>query len=228
MEIPVPVLELPHWRVNFRPAHFNPGSIQSDRDLFELVERNAVSFRGWNYPHVSSRLNERSATEKYVASWANFMGHVEYWRLFQSGQFLHLFSVPEVANKAWRNKYSHIDAPGIFSVRNVIFTMTEIFEFAARLSAQRMYAGGLSIKIEVKHVRGFVLVSDFDRLLHGEYAAHADSVARDVQSDSEDMILDNSRIAADSAVWFFNQFGWRNPARIDIEREQAALKSGNF
>jgi len=228
MEIPVPVLEMPHWRVNFRPSQFYPTKVEADRNLFELVERTAVSFRGWNYPHVSGRLNERRATEKYVASWADFMGHVEYWRLFHSGQFLHLFSVPEVANQDWRNRYAHVDAPGIFSIKNVVFTMTEIFEFATRLAESRMYSGSLSIKIEVKQIRGFLLVADFDRLLHEEYAAPEDSVARLVETTSKDIILDNSRVAIDAAVWFFQQFGWRNPTRAVLESDQAALKLGKF
>ena len=78
IEIPVPVLQIPHWRVNFRPADYTLVSPSGDRDLFELVEGSSVSFRGWSYPHVSSRLDERRRTEDYVASWANFMGHIEY------------------------------------------------------------------------------------------------------------------------------------------------------
>jgi hypothetical protein len=228
MEIPVPVLEMPHWRVNFRPSQFNPASGEADRDLFELVEKTAVSFRGWNYPHISSRPNERMAAEKYVSSWADFMGHVEYWRLFYSGQFLHLFSVPEVANKAWRNKYAHINGPGIFSIKNVVFTMTEIFEFATRLAESRMYSGSLSIKIEVKQIRGFILVSDFDRPLDEEYIASEDSISKLIETNTKDIVLNNSKTAIDTAVWFFRQFGWRTPPHALLESDQKALKSGRF
>jgi hypothetical protein len=228
MEIPVPVREMPHWRVNFRSEQYKPEIVPRIHDLFELVERTAVSFRGWNYPHISSRVIERAVGTDYVASWADFMGHVEYWRLYQSGQFIHLFSVPEVANSDWRNKYQHVEAPGIFSVKNFVFTITEIFEFAARLAQKHLYSGNLSIKIEIKQIRGFVLVTDFDRMLSGRYEAHEEALGRVWEIETAELILDSQKMALDAVVWFFERFGWRNPPRAVLESDQAAPKSGKF
>jgi len=228
MEIPVPVRDMPHWRVNFRPEEFKPESVPGIQGLFELIERTAVSFRGWNYPHISSRPAERLAGTDYVASWADFMGHVEYWRLYQSGQFLHLFSVPEVANQDWRNKYAHLEAPGIFSIKNFLFTMTEIFEFAARLAQHRLYSGKVAIRIDLKQIRGFALVTDFDRMLTGRYEAREEALGKVWEFESEDLMLDRAVIAIDAVIWFFERFGWRNPPRAVLESDQAALISGRF
>lgn len=228
MEIPVPVRDMPHWRVNFRPEDYKSESVPGIHNLFELVEGTAVSFRGWNYPHVSSRPAERAVGKDYVASWADFMGHVEYWRLYQSGQFIHLFSVTEVANEAWRNKYAHVEAPGIFSIKNFLFTITEIFEFAARLAQQRLYSGKLGIKIEIKQIRGFVLVTDFDRMLSGRYEAQEEVLGKLWEIESQNLMLDRARIAIDVVIWFLERFGWRNPPRVVLESDQAALISGRF
>jgi hypothetical protein len=227
-EIPVPVQNMPHWRVNFRPEEYRPESVPRIHDLFELVDRSAVSFRGWNYPHASSRLTERTVSKDYVASWANFMGHVEYWRLYQSGQFIHLFSVPEVGNEAWRNKYAHVEAPGIFSIKNFLFTLTEIFEFAARLAQERLYSGKLGINIDIKQIRGFVLVTDFDRPLFGKYETREESLGKLWEVEIEDLILDRGQIAISAAIWFYERFGWKNPPRSVLEGDQAVLRSGRF
>jgi hypothetical protein len=228
MEIPISVREMPHWRVNFRPEKYQSEAIPRIHDLFELVESTAVSFRGWNYPHVSSRASERAIGSDYVASWADFMGHIEYWRFYQSGQFIHLFSVPEVANQDWRRKYAHIEAPGIFSVKNFLFTFTEIFEFAARLAQKHSYSGKLRISIDINQIRGFVLVTDFDRIMTQRYETHEETLGKKWEIETSNLILDSPKLALDATTWFLQRFGWRNPPRAVLESDQTALTSGKF
>src|ERR671931_2326189 len=94
-KLPVPVLDFPHWRVNIRPVIYQEELIPSLAKCFETVEQTKVRLRGWDYPHLSTKNNQRCQGVNWAGSWSNFMGHNEYWRFYQSGQFIHLFSIRE-------------------------------------------------------------------------------------------------------------------------------------
>jgi len=59
IDLPVPVLQHPHWRVNFRPAVYEDNLIPTLAKCFEIIEKNRVSLRGWDFPHLSRRDEER-------------------------------------------------------------------------------------------------------------------------------------------------------------------------
>src|SRR5438477_12026082 len=99
--LPVPVLDHPHWRVNMRPLPFEPERIPSLSAGFELIQSTKLSLRGWDYPHLSHKPHQRGTGKSWIAAWSDFMNHVEYWRFYQSGQFLHLAAVREVEPQ-WR------------------------------------------------------------------------------------------------------------------------------
>ena len=84
-----------YWRVVIRPSSFDPKRIPSLGDCWEAVEACTVSLRGWNYPHIDRRPELRANGSDWIASGADFMGSIEYWQLFQSGQFVHHFAFRE-------------------------------------------------------------------------------------------------------------------------------------
>ena len=86
-ELPVPVLERPHWRVVVRPNEFDAERIPSLADCWSTVERSRVALRGWDYPHIDHE--NQAGGEDWIASWIHWGLYIEYWRLFQSGQFVH-------------------------------------------------------------------------------------------------------------------------------------------
>jgi hypothetical protein len=135
VDLPVPVTQYPHWRVLFRPESYERERIARLADCLRIVERSQVRLRGWDFPHVSHRPEERGTGENWVASWSSFMGHLEYWRFYQSTQFVYLGSVRESTEPEWdqrlrREAQSHFgylefdvnNVPGFFSIRNFIYT----------------------------------------------------------------------------------------------------------
>jgi hypothetical protein len=229
INLPVPVLEHPHWRVNFRPGAYKDEVIPSLGQCFQIVEKNRVRLRGWDYPHLS---NEITQGANWVASWSNFRGHLEYWRFFQSTQFLHLFSVREVMEEGWRSKLqkeaaSHLSyirdtdwdkVPGFISILNFIFNVTEIIEFAARLCQAQVYKGNLSISIHLNGIRGFVLTTDLNHMWDVYCAAGEDKLGKTWTLDSGSLIADSPQQSLDVIVWFFERFGWLNPS-IEVLRK---------
>ena len=84
----------PHWRVNFRPKEYDPELIPTPTECFRLVEQTSVRFPGMAVS-VSQQPAGRAAQ---VYKRCGVMGTdneyaTEYWRFYQSGQFLHLFTL---------------------------------------------------------------------------------------------------------------------------------------
>lgn len=232
VKLPIPVLEHPYWRVNFRPEVYQDEVIPSLSQCFQIIEKNKVRLRGWDYPHLSNRDSERTQGINWVASWSSFRGHLEYWRFYQSTQFLHLFSVRESTEEGWRSKLqeqtashlSHVPdvdwakVPGFISIINFLFNVTEIIEFATRLCQAQVYKGNLNISIQINRIRGFVLTTDLNHMWDIYCVAGEDSLAKTWTIDSESLIASSPQYSLDIIIWFFERFGWLNPS-IDILRK---------
>ena len=242
IDLPVPVLQHPHWRVNFRPGVYEENLIPSLAKCFEIIEKNKLSLRGWDYPHLSTRDTERGHGTNWIASWSDFMGHYQYWRFYQSGQFIHLSSVREVTEKEWKKKLeadmkSHLSymrdidweaIPGFISIVNFIYNVTEIYEFAARLCQSQVYSGTLNIKIELKGIKGFVLSAPWDRVWHSYYSASENFLATANDFETDTLVAASREVALKSVVWFFERFGWLNPPEDTISHDQEKLIRGRF
>lgn len=241
IELPIPVLQHPHWRVNFRPAVYEDHLIPTLAKCFDTIEKNKLSLRGWDFPHLSRRDTERGQGKNWIASWSDFMGHYEYWRFYQSGQFIYLSSVREVTEIEWRKKLeatmkSHpcirdIDweaVPGFISIVNFVYNITEIYEFAARLCQAQVYSGTLNIKIGLKDIRGFVLSAPWDRVWNSYYLASENDLATANDFATDTLVASSKEAALKSIVWFFERFGWLNPSEETIARDQEKLLKGRF
>ncbi len=240
--LPVPVLEFPHWRVNLRPEAYQEDFIPNLGQCLEIIEKNKVSLRGWDYPHLSVRDTERSYGETWLASWASFMGHFEYWRLYQSGQFVHLFSIREATVEDWKQKLrsdmkvhlSHrpeIDwekVPGFISFVNLLYTATEIFEFAARLCQSGVYSGVVNVRIELKSIRGFVLSADWNRSWSDYYAAAENNLSHNWSVDSKDLVAKSTEYSLSATTWFLERFGWLSPTLDVLRHDQENFLNGRI
>lgn len=241
-ELPTNVLQYPHWRINFRPNKFEEDFIPSLSKCYGIIEKNKLSLRGWDYPYLSSRDTERGQGNNWVASWSEFMGHCEYWRFYQSGQFLHLFSVREVTAGGWKDELqsdlkSHLSRlddidwktiPGFFSFINFIYSVTEIFEFAARLCQSQVYTGTLTIKIDIKDIKGFALSAPVERAWDHYYAAGENVLSKTLEVEPGQLIAASQEISLSTIVWFFERFGWMSPSEDVIRQDQEKLLKGKY
>ena len=242
IDLPVPVLQHPHWRVNFRPAVYEDNLIPTLAKCFEIIEKNRVSLRGWDFPHLSRRDEERGHGNSWVASWSQFMGHYEYWRFYQSGQFVYLGSVREVTETEWKKKLeadmkSHLShmrdidwetIPGFMSIVNFVYNITEIYEFAARLCQAQVYSGTLSVKIELKGIKGFVLSAPWDRVWFSYYTATENDLSTTKEIATDTLVASSRDEALGSIAWFFERFGWLNPPVETIASDEDRLLKGRY
>ena len=226
--LPVPVLDEPHWRVNFRPDEYDPELIPTLAECFRLVEQTSVRFRGWPYPYLSNRQDERSRLANSVESWVNNEYATEYWRFYQSGQFLHLFNFEE--NKSHYRGQQHaarrlLDGSvvrGFIYFPNFLYTITEIFEFATRLCLKKLHRGSLEITIELKNIERFRLWSPNPaRHVPYEWVCHKSDLGRSWSFPGTELIAKSADHALDATIWFYERFGVEEP---DADLLKGALR----
>jgi len=237
--IPVPVLDNPHWRVVFRPSTFENSRIQSISRLKELVEQNQVRLRGWDFPHMGGS-EERGTGNNWIASWSTFRSHIEYWRFFQSTQFVYLSSVREKTEQEWDTKLrrefhsrqlneEQIDAiPGFFSLTNFIYTITEYFEFASRLCQASIYSEPIEITIELKKIRNFTLTASWDRALYELYQATEDDLGNSWSFEPTELIAASNEASLETIVWFLERFGWVGMKTEVLRKDQENFLGGRL
>lgn len=222
-----------HWRVNLRPETYTPELIPTLGGCIELIEKTKVSLRGWDYPHLSNRQSEQGRGTNWVESWSDFRGRKEFWRFYQSGQFIHLFTVKETAPE-WRSKLEedtrfhlgddeNIDwsrVPGFISIINFLYTVTEIFEFATRLCQAGVYKGLITISIQLNGINQFVLTTDTSRSWHNYYAATQDTLGKPWSLSSNELVANSAELSLQAIKWFFERFGWLNPPMEVLKNDQ--------
>jgi hypothetical protein len=152
------------WRVVIRPSAFEKEHIPTDSDLFQIVERNSVRLRGWDYPHIDYRTQPRRETD-WVGQEYECQDEIEVWRLYLSGQFVHFFAIAG----EWRDHSTTWPAepdwqPGRYLYYiQTIYSFVEIFEFAARLALSPAGAASMCVEIDLEGLQGRQIVETDSR-----------------------------------------------------------------
>lgn len=244
-DLPVPVKQFPYWQVLFRPDVYDPDLISSHSECKKLVEKARVQFRGWDFPHLAASTEGSHGLHQgshWIGSWANFMGSIEYWRLFQSGQFVHFAALREASERQWKDKLEEItmshlhhrqdinwsEIPGYISLVNLVYTVTEHFEFAARICQAGTYRDTLHIHLSLSGVKGYVLTTDWNRAWSQYCQASESDFAKLWSISSESLISGSLDHSLAAIVWLCECLGWSSPNEDSIRIDQQKLMSGRI
>jgi hypothetical protein len=136
-----------HWRVNLRPLH-PPSERLSFQQCEEVVRRNRVSIRGWDYPHVSSRQDDQGGLvrgDEFVEAWCEWHTQLEFWRMYRSGQFL---SYNALGEDFLHGVQGRPDRP-FLDVVDTTYSITEFVEFAHRLFITGTHSDGVEFDLSL-------------------------------------------------------------------------------
>ena len=222
-----------YWRVLLRPNKFSQNLISTLADAKRIVEDNKVVLRGWDYPHVGRELP--AASEDSIESVCNWPeGPVfEYWRYFLSGQFVHYFATredlriePEDAkriNAGFRFNTEDNNFTTFLDVLSTLYTITEIYLFASRLTQGGYLGESLHLEIELNGVNGRTLFFwDTGRDLMSTYTCNfsSDKIFLSQEIDKAVIISDYASLALKDTIKLFQCFNWEGVSIRLLEDEQ--------
>lgn len=219
-----------YWRVSFEPLVYDEQKLTLTQ-CKELLEKNSIHLRGWDYPHVPNRLGDDTSLEpgdNYWQGWLDWEGenHKEFWRMYQSSQFIHYLGLRE----DWLNDFQiqsmgsrdpdYFKSGQALGVVATTYQITEIFEFLSRLMTDGLYDEGVQVSISLNNTQDRKLVVDQSQRIGFSSPKKTSSETINFKKQfTKDEILTNSRDRAQEViVHFFERFGW-NPPNVGVIKE---------
>jgi len=217
-----------YWRVEIRPTTFERLRVQTFGEVQKVVKSCIVALRGWDYPHWEQSTVQNM--EDWVESWIDWEYFVEYWRLYRSGQFIHLFGLHEDYMDV--EKTLPICYPprpkraGYLGFVSTTLQVTEIFEFAARLANKDILSPSAFISIGLYNMKDHELVAfDASRFLPSGYVCTAnDPIVIEREISQQELVTKPDEFALDFVIEIFERFQWNNPPRQILSEDQKRLK----
>lgn len=224
------IKERGYWRIHFAPLSDEKLSLSQCR---EIVEKNSIQLRGWYYPHVPHRIDDNTAMQsgdKFWQGWINWENHIELWRLFQTGQFIHYLALVEdwtqdlIVNNMWDRDNGPVKSGEILSTLNTIYLITEIFQFLSRLATDGIYKNGVRISISLNKTDDRKLaILDYRRIPFSEDKKTIASEIGFEKSYTQKQLLEEPvDLAREAILHFFERFDWTPPAE-QIKTDQEKL-----
>jgi hypothetical protein len=201
------ILSKSNWRVIIRPLKFEKDKIEYN-DLESIIRNCSISLRGWDYPHVqqSGPYSRTSSGLDFVQSETEFRHHIETWRYYQSGLFIHRFAFPE---DGW-------GAPKSFWILWNLYRITEIYEFASNLAARDVLGDYIQISINIYDTKNRFLTFADHRTEIGSYQCKESQISHSQDYSKSDIIRRAHEIALDRIICIFQKFGWNSNNLTDI------------
>lgn len=223
----------PHWKVVIHPQEFERERIATLDECWAVVRESQVRLRGWPYPHLDHK--HREMGKDWVASHVEaFNEQREYWRLFQSGQFVHYFgfwedvpswrSETEERYRAWGIDADGFSPNGFLDIDNALYTFTEIFEFTARLTATGALGArheAPAVRIGMHRIRDRALSATLPRVVDPRHQATSDCLEPGTswRVAGIDIHSEAAKQAREATNWFLERFGMRLPD-VELKNEQ--------
>jgi len=221
-----------YWRVQIRPIVFQKDRIPSLRDCWKIVEDSTIMLRGWDYPHVDHD-NRENATD-YIGLHVDFNSHIEYWRLYQSGQFIHHFScmeeyVVDPQNLSPLSVRTPSPSGKYLSVLATLYTLSEIFLFASKLASKQVLDPACEISITLNGMENRQLFFfDRSRYLRRAYVCQQPTLPYVKTYSLPELMSDYALHARVALAWIFERFQWLDISEGFFQEEQTKYLERNL
>ncbi len=209
-----------YWRVNFRPLApvDEPILLTACR---RAVEQSSVSIRGWDYPHISRKNDDEGGytnSNEFVENWTDWYGFEEFWRLYQSTQFISFNSLREDTRP---DEHGNPKVP-ILNTVGTLYAVTEFFEFAARLWSHGLYQSGVEVIITLGNAQGRILQAGHGRVpFWDRLTTSAEKIEVRKSLDPSKLSGGQKGFAIRSCVEIFDKFGWSpDPSQLEADQER--------
>jgi len=224
-----------YWRFNFQPltAEIRLDTMQKCK---EVVEKNSVSLRGWDFPHIPRRNDENSgmaSAATFYEGWEDWVNHKEFWHIYKTGQFLYYRGLREdwLDEDEWRSKVAEEIKPGssLGVVGSVIYEITEAFLFLSRLAKNGLYEEGVNVNITLNNTKDRELWIEDPLRASFMYPrkTSAENIFFEKKYTKEEIVNNYKDIANKLILYIFDSFEF-NPPPEQIEKDQEKLLTGRI
>lgn len=218
-----------YWEVLIRPNKFVENLIESPSKCKEIIREVSVKLRGWIYPFNTIHEPPSTGGYDYIEQSKEWEFFLEYWRYYQSGQFIHFFGMLE----DWQDQAKTIGRMPLepfksLAIISTLYTFTEIYEFASRLAVKGLLGNECTISITLHGTKDRQLVTlDFRRhFFLREYKSKLESIPHKISIPTADLIARSAELSLDHTIRVFERFNWDNPPRGIFLEEQTKLLKG--
>lgn len=211
------------WTLRIIP-YSRPDRIVGFRECEDLVAKNRLSIRGWDFPHISSRNDEHGGYvrgDKYLENWTDWATRQEFWRFYKSGQFIYMERLEE-ENSPISPNANFID------VISTIYTFTEYFVFAERMAGEEIFEGRCKVELIYNSLEPTLLHAGRNRVPFFDekrFDGNEIKISRKVEHYGD--TYGGRHDAQEAVLEFFDHFGW-NPDASQISSEQDRYFSRDF
>lgn len=224
-----------YWRIHFEPLVHEEKNTPLRR-CKEIVSENSIKLRGWDYPHIPNRSDSTTTIEpgsNYWQGWIDWKdyGHLEFWRMYQSGQFIHYKGLVEdwsdnyILRSFWQQEASAAKPGEVLGIISTTYLMTEVFQFISRLVSEHIYDEGVRISIALHNTEGRELFVDgYNRApLFHERKTGAKEIKYTKELTVEEILADPVDLALQVIIYILERFGWDPPNIEAIKSDQQKL-----
>lgn len=183
------------WEVVLEPLPTNQDRF-SVANLAAVIQRAAVSLRGWNYPHISRGVH--ATGDAGIQSYTDSVYGREAWIFHSSGLFVHRMALREDLEPQWE---------GTFNLINALWSMTEIWEFTKRLYRDAADTREVRVTVEISGLRGRRLRMDPQYFLPLREAAESNTFHSSEVMDQDRLVSDAGEQALRWSERLFAQLG---------------------
>lgn len=208
-----------YWDVEIRPQTFLERRVPKKTQLIGILRSSAVQLRGWDFPHIAHG-QDPAIEQDRIEQEHRWNHYVESFRFYQSGLFVDLAGFPEDwrdNSGLWPPENSGWTWGRDFHIENAVYRLTEVLEFASRLSETP--AGDEVMEVQVKCVglKGRALQVGPNRMPFFPPHTAQGNVFSYVAQLSKPQLTQARDVALDAAGQLFDQFGW--DAQTDVLRD---------
>ena len=226
-----------YWKIIIRPVDYKENRISNKDEVAKIAENSKIVFRGWDYPHIDHHEGIVRSGSDSVSSYCDWVegGHLEFWKLYLNGQFIHYFSMREDFEIDDEYKQKVIQQVpslnpdqkinGLFSIINALYSITEIFFFASNLAKISKYGDETEIVIELNNTKDRMLFfwDSSGRFLSQSYICRYQPIKESIIIRTDDLITNTADLALDFTINLFKEFNWKNANKNVFISDQTKL-----
>jgi hypothetical protein len=211
-----------YWHIDVRPNDYVADRVPYPA-LGSLLDRSVVQLRGWDFPHIDRRGRDQRGNT-WIGGETDWDQYKEAWRFYQSGQFVYQLGIHEdwIDGTYPPNRLPE-GVVGI-GVGDMLFRITETYEFASLLSFTEAGGEQMRIAIDIRNIAGRPLYVDSYRMPMDRDRSFSEPILRSAVTVSRADLAGRSReLAIDAASEVFARFGW-HPTRALLQEQQSELR----